>query len=166
MALQPVLLSWTVEDAKGKKASVPVYGKFDDATATLAAILAQVDGWNTVIDNVTEAKILSSSVTIYPTLGAGLKASAGVNCDVQETGLLTFPLAGLPQKSFSVDIPAFLQIAFNLNNIWLADTNVVDLVDMLTGANTPIRVTNDLWTNYLDAPPRKAVKSFRKISGR
>lgn len=165
MPMQKALLSFTVEDDKGYKGSVPFYMLYDDATATLASILAYVDTFATLVDNITEAKIISQSVVLYPTLGAGLKANPVANSDVQESGLFTFPLNGLSAKSYSIDIPAFIQSAFVDDAI---NTTVTAVSDWLAEINNPTAELvsyNDIWAFSLGTV-RKARKSFRKFGKR
>jgi len=165
MALQRFLSSWTVEDAKGRKASVPVYGLYDDATETIASLVSWMDTVSVQLDDITEAKVVSQSLSIYPALGAGLKASPVANSDVQETGLLTFRLNGLNAKSYSIDIPALVQAKFVGENINLADTDIVAFTDTMVNNVSGIGPTEDIWSKYLEAI-RKGRKAFRKLGGR
>jgi hypothetical protein len=165
MALQKVLMSFTIEDAKGYKGSLPIYGTYDDATATLASVLAYIDTMATLVDAITEGKVISQSLVLYPTLGAGLKADPVANSDVQESGLFTFPMANLPSKSFSIDVPALIQAAFVADNINTANVAIAAWLDEINNNTAEIRATNDIWTTFLN-PVRKAVKSFRKFGKR
>lgn len=165
MAQQRFLSSWTVEDAKGRKASVPIYGLYNDATTDLAALLAWMDSMSVLIDNVTEAKVISQTLQIYPQLGAGLKATPVANCDVQETGLFTFPLAGLTAKSYSIDIPALIQAAFVGDEINTANTAVDAFLTEINNSASGIGATDDVWSHFLEVV-RKARKAFRKLGGR
>lgn len=165
MTQQRFLASWTLEDDKGRKASLPIYGLYNDASVDLAAVLAWMDATSVQIDAITEAKVISQSLSIYPALGAGLKADPVANCDVQETGLFTFPLNGLTAKSFSIDVPAFLQSAFVGNEINTTVTAVDDFLTTINDSSGGIGATDDVWAHFLETV-RKARKSFRKLGGR
>lgn len=165
MALQKALVSYTIEDAKGYKGSMPLYVQYDDAVATLASILATVDSLNTIVDNITEGMINSVSVVLYPTLGAGLKATPVANSDIEESGLFTFPLVSLPSKSFSIDVPALIQTAFVDDAINTAETNVAAFLDEVNSDTSDLIMKNDVWSSSLGVV-RKARKSFRKFGKR
>lgn len=165
MAFQKALVSYTIEDDKGYKGSLPLYMLYDDATATLAGILSTVDSMNTLVDNITEGKIVSVGITLYPTLGAGLKATPVANSDVEESGLFTFPLLNLPSKSFSIDVPALIQAAFVDDAINTANTAIAAWLDEVNNGSSTLVVFNDVWSSGLDTV-RKARKSFRKFGKR
>ncbi|GJQ33882.1 MAG: hypothetical protein HBSAPP04_27210 [Ignavibacteriaceae bacterium] len=159
MALQPVLLSYTIEDDKGKRASCPVYGVFDDATATIASLLAYNSATVSELDAITEGKIISGSMTLYPTLPVGLKASPVANSDVEESGLLTFVTSAYG-KAYGQDVPAFIQTAFVDEAIDETDVAVAAWVSRMITSGTIIH-SNNFFQATLSSL-RKGRKSFRK----
>lgn len=154
------LLSLTVVDAKGKKASMPFYVKFPD-NAAVSDVTGTLDALATNIDAISEGKIVSESATIYSTVPGGLKTDPVANSDVEESGLFTHPLDGLLQKSFGIDIPAFKQSLFVQGEIDMTDLDVVAYLDGIVNGITPADFYETLWSYQL-TQPTKARKSFRK----
>lgn len=159
MALQPILLSYTVEDAKGSRASVPIYGVFDDATATVSSLLAYNAATVAELDDITEGKVISGSLTLYPTLPEGLKADAVANSDVEEGALFTFVTSAYG-KAFGQEVPAFIQSAFVGSDVDETVTEVADWISRMTTSGTVIH-SNNFFQATLSSL-RKARKSFRK----
>lgn len=159
MALQPVLLSFTLEDDKGKRASCPIYGVFDDATATISSLLAYFSATAGDLDDITEAKIVSGSITLYPTLPLGLDANPVANSDVEESALLTFVTSAYG-KAYGQDIPAFIQSAFVDEAVNVADAAVAQWINRMVTSGTIIH-SNNFFQATLSSL-RKGRKSFRK----
>ena len=162
MATVNVIYSMTIEDAKGSRASIPIYALLDTAT-TVGALDAAMATFSEYFDSLTEGRIIGHSVSLELTPAITWKAAAVANSDVEEGALFSFPLAALPSKSYGVEIPAFLQSKFVGNEVDVTDLAVADLITNLTNPST-INPQNNLWSSTLASPPRKAYKTFRKRS--
>src|SRR5512142_2364742 len=109
MAEQPVLISYSITDADGDRASMPVYGTYDDATATIGTITAWAAARCSQLDAVCDGQIVSMAITLYPSLPGGIKGAANAGSDVEKTALFTFGLGGLASaKSHGMYVPAWL----------------------------------------------------------
>jgi hypothetical protein len=164
MASVNVILSYALEDADGDRASLPIYGRFDDATATLSSLEAYLAATAADLDAITDVKIIGQALTIVPTLPSGLKADAVDGSDVEKTGLITYALHDPSNKSYGQDIPGFFQAGFVGDVIDQTDTNVAQWITRNLTAGTVLHL-NDLWSTYFTAV-RRAVKSFRKLGRR
>jgi len=160
MATVNVIYSMTVQDAKGSRASIPIYALLDTAT-TIGALEGAMATFSEYFDSLTEAKIVGHSISLELTPAVTWKAAAVANSDVEEGALFSFPLTNLPSKSYGVEIPAFLQSKFVGNEVDTADIAVADLITALTTPGT-INPMNNLWSSTLASPVRKAYKTFRK----
>lgn len=160
MAAVNLVFSMSVLDDKGSRATIPIYGQMDDAT-TLAQINTFAATFVEYFDSVTEAQIVSISLALLLTNPVTLKAAPVANSDVEEGALFSFPLEGLPSKSYGVEIPAFNQSMFIDNEVDLSDLAVQDLITNLTNPSL-INPKNNVWSHSLASPPRKAYKTFRK----
>lgn len=160
MATVNVIHTVNFLDAKGSRASLPLYAHIDDS-ATIPLLLAGMSAMVSAVDNITEAQILSHSITLLGTNPVGLKAAPVVNSDVEEGALFSFSLNGLPSKSMGYEIPAFVQAYFSGKEVNLSEQDVIDFITQMTQAGT-FNIKNNVWSNSLLAPPRKAYKSFRK----
>lgn len=165
MAIQKILATYSVQDADGDRASIPIYGTFDDATATLGSIAAWVAARADDIDNILDAQIVSMGYTIFPTLPISLKIAPNAGSDVEKTGLFTFNLDVSPVRAFGVDVPGFLPSKFAGDLINFADAEVVAFVAGLTPPYGTITPKDERWS-YSIAAARKGVKSFRKLGVR
>jgi len=149
-------------DDKGSRASLPIYAHIDDS-ATLPLLLAGMSAMASAVDKVTEAQILSHSITLLGVNPVGLKAAPVANSDVEEGALFSYSLNGLPNKSWGYEIPAFVQGYFIDKEVNLTEQDVIDMITQFTAAGT-FNVKNNVWSNSLLAPVRKAYKTFRKRS--
>ncbi len=158
-----VIYSWTFKDAKGKPASVPVYGTFDEATVTLAQLMAYASTTLLKLDPLTEGQATQVAITLFPSLpSSGIKTAPVAGSDVEETGLLTYQLTSPLNRSFGQDIPAFTQSKFTNGVITLTDTEVIAWRDQMLNHTTYVVPSNEYWASTLNALLR-GVKSFRKL---
>jgi hypothetical protein len=162
MAIQNVLITYTVQDADGDSASVPLYGTFDDGTVTLSALVGYAQGRASELNDITDAKPTKIAITLYPPLPSGMKASPVAGSDVEKTGLLTFNLVSPSGKAYGQDIPGFFDAGFSGDVVNPVGTEIEAWVDSMTSGVLAVTVTNDFWTSTLDNL-RKGVKSFRKL---
>lgn len=162
MATQNILYTFGLKDAKGKPATVPVYGTFDDSTATLAQLMAYASTTLLKLDPITEAVPTYVAVTLYPSLpGSGIKTVAVAGSDVEESGLIGYQLTTPANRSYAQDIPAFLQSLYVRGHF--DNTGDVDAwtAQMLNHA-TVVVPTNDFFASTLNAF-LKGDKSFRQF---
>jgi len=161
MALQPIMMSFTVQDAKGSKKSLPVYGVYDDSTATLSGILAYFAATFGDLEDITEGFIVNASVQLFPTFPVGARTTAADNSDVEEGGLFTYVTSAPGGKAYSHEVPAFLQTEFVGKEIDTGAGTVAETwINRMITSGTVIH-TNNLLTNTLNSL-RHAKKSFRK----
>lgn len=157
-----ILLTYGYIDAKGKKYTVPVYGTFDEATATLAQLMAYASVTLTKLDPITEGQAQYVAMTLYPALpGSGIKTAPVVNSDAEESGLMSYSLTSVGNRSYGQDIGAFDQTKFLKGLINTGDTAVQAWRDQMINHATVVVPTNDYWLSTLSTLV-KGVKSFRK----
>jgi len=163
MALAQSVLSTTIEDEPGERQAMPIYLNIDD-TNTLADIQTAMGAIVTLIDDVTDGKIVRARLVVNVTLPGGLKASAATGSDNEETGLFTFDLTGAIGKAFAVDVPAVAQAILdtgNMNRIDLTNTEASAFAARLYAVNSDYQVTINTWSDVFEFI-RTAVKTFRK----
>lgn len=160
MAAVNVIYSMTVVDAKGSRASIPIYAHIDDSVS-ITTLQSAMNTFSELFDSLTEGQLISHSISIELTNPVTWKSAPVANSDVEEGALFVFPLNGLPAKSYSVEIPAFLQSKFVGQEVNTADTLVSDMITAMSTAGT-INPKNNTWSYSLLAPVRRAYKTFRK----
>lgn len=159
MAIKQAAVSVSVLDAVGVVKATDVPFKFDDATATLANLIAWASGLGLAIDTVSEGQVTKIRLIISIPVPGGVKANPVANSDVEETGLLTFNASSTP-NAYGFDLPSFVQSAFTGGKIDLANADVAALVSYLTVPSNTI-VGTDRYGNAL-ATVRQGNKTFRK----
>jgi hypothetical protein len=157
-----VVYSLSMIDDKGSRATIPIYAKTGDSN-TIAAISAAMATFSENFDSVTEGQLISHSLTILLDNPVTWKSAPVANSDVEEGALFSFPLANLPSKSYGIEIPAFNQSMFVDTEVDVADLAVADLITALTTPGA-LNVHNNVWSNTLSSPVRRAYKTFRKRS--
>jgi len=161
MAQVKTILSFTTQDADGEIAAMPIYCTMDD-TQTLGDIAVLVAAIGILVDTVMDGKVIKQFMKFEVNVGA-VKSDPVAGSEIETTGLISFPLEGLTQKSYSLDIPAFARSLFVGNKINLANVDVGALIEVMTGVSPfpPPIVTNDTWSYNL-LTPTKGRKTFRK----
>lgn len=162
MAVQNAIISYTVLDADGDQASVPIYASYDDATMTLASMTTWVQQVAGYLDAVIDCQVTKINVQLAVNLPAGLKPAPIAGCDVERTGLITYNLTTPAGKAYGQDIPGWATDEFEGDNIKLGSLDVLQWTGRMTGAVAPFTAKNDLWSTTL-ASVRKGVKSTRKL---
>ncbi len=162
MGIQNVLITYTVQDADGDSASVPLYGTFDDVTVDLAALSGYAQARASELNDITDVKPTKISITVYPALPSGMKATPVAGSDVEKTGLLTFNLTSPTGKAYSQDIPGFFDAGFAGDTVNPVGTEIEAWVDSMTSPSLAVRITNNFWTSTLENL-RRGLKSFRKL---
>jgi hypothetical protein len=159
MATVSLLFQYTIEDADGNTLSFPVYGTADDAAA-LSDLATSATAIGTDLNAIIEGAIRKVSFDVLVPLDGGWRTTPVAGSNVQETGLITFPLTSVPGKHYSQDIPCFYQAGFVGKTINLAATAVAAWLAFIA-AGAGFVWTNDQWTSTLEAPT-KGKKTFRK----
>lgn len=160
MATQYAVHQVTLQDDKGERRSIPLYFTYDSAT-TLSAILAYLSVTLSYLNAITDAQIVSHSLTLNIALPGGLKAAPVADCDVEETGLITYLTDAPVKRSFGQDIPGFAQSKFVGGKIDLADADVVAWTGRFTATGTSLVGSNQDFLAGL-ASVRTGKKTFRK----
>lgn len=160
MATQYAVHQVTLQDDKGERRSIPLYFTYDSAT-TLSAILAYASVTLEKLDAITDGQIVSHSITLNLAIPGGLKASPVADCDVEETGLITYLTSAPVKRSFGQDIPSFKQSKFVGGKINLADTDVTAWTDRFIATGTSLVGSNQDFLAAL-ASVRTGRKTFRK----
>lgn len=123
-------------DKLGVTVSTPIYIDIDD-TKTVAALLGDAQALAGAVDAVTDSQITEVRVSIVgPLPGAG-KSSPASTAENERTGLFNFSQTGSPYK-YAVAIPAIKEAAIVNGKIDLSNTDVANLITVLTTAGTVI----------------------------
>jgi len=162
MAIQNVLISYTLQDADGDQASLPTYGTYDDASVTLADIVSYAGANAALLDAITDVKINKMAVTIFPALPGGLKADPVAGSDVEKTAVLTLNLDAPAGKAYTQDIPGFYLAGFTGDEVNKLAAAVEDWVNQMKSAITDVKMTNNFWTSKFTGL-RRGFKSMRKL---
>lgn len=161
MTTQYLVHSVTLQDDKGERRSVPLYFTYDSA-ATLSSILAFCAVTLLDLDAITDGQIVKQSITLDIALpSSGIKTAPVANCDVEETGLITYLTTAPVKRAFGQDIPSFAQSKFSGGNINLADSAVATWTGRFTATGTTLLGANQDFLAAL-ASVRSGVKAFRK----
>lgn len=160
MASQSILVSFTVQDADGDRASIPIYGIFDDATATLSALIAWVAARAAQLDSVLGAQILSESITLYPALPGGLKVSPVAGIDVERYAHLTWNTAGVPVRAYGQDLPGAKDAVFTGDLVNVAQADMAAWIAGIAPPYGTIIPVTERFTFGLTTV-RQGVKAFR-----
>jgi hypothetical protein len=150
-----------MQDAKGERTSIPIYMRYDSGVATLSSIAAFLSGNITTLDAITDGQIVASSLSLQYALPGGIKSAPVADCDVEETGLITYVTNSPTKRAFAEDIGAFAQDKFVGGKIDLAQTDVAAWVTRATGSGGTFEFTNQDFLALL-ATARSGVKTFRK----
>lgn len=136
-----VLISATIRDAKtlatARVRNKQVSSEFiNDTAMTLADITAHHDEFIQKLDDVTDGVIESSSITIYPALPAGLKASPVAGSDVQEGASLSFAVTG-SNYSEAFRVPAIKSTLLGADGQSVPNAgDMATFITFLTGGGT------------------------------
>lgn len=140
MADLQILVSTTLIDADGDTKTFEINGVAADTT-TLAGLQTFVTGTQDIIDLATQAKIVSTNMTLTFTNSVTNKADAIAGSDVEEGALLGFTVTGSKYRN-SVYLPAVIEAAKSGNSINLADQYIAALIDRLIGASNGVTPGN------------------------
>src|ERR1035437_4513607 len=170
MARVPVVVSATIVDEGGIKASTALYATADN-TQTIASLDTEVNAMISAIDAATDGVIREARVTIFPVLPTGIKASAAAGSRVEQLGLLGFNATGSNNR-YTADVPALSNGA----TVVVGDRIVLEVVDpigllnnLLTVLGTALHWTNEHYQEiqkFLDAlvAYRKKRKQLQRSS--
>lgn len=123
-------------DALGVEVSSPVYVNVDD-TKTVAAVLGEISTLTQALDDVSDAQITEVTLNIVGGMPGAGKSAPVSTAEVERTGLLNFSQSASPYK-YGVVIPAIAESKIVNGKINLTDTNVQNLVTILTTAGTTL----------------------------
>lgn len=158
MAIKTGLASFQLVDADGSPKSFDQPFKYDDATATLANLLAWVSGLGVSLDTVVDGKITKIRMCLSVPLPGGIKSSANAGSINERTGLITFNASATP-NAYGVDVPGMLPSLFSADTI--PDAGAIAAFEAyLTTVSTTI-VGTDRYGNALTAR-KSARKTFRE----
>lgn len=162
MATQAVVISFSAQDADGDRASMPIYGLFDDATATLSSLAAWAAARASQLDAIMDVMLTSMGITIYPALPGGLKGAPNAGSDVERGALFTFGFTGLASnKSHGLEVPGFLPSKYSGDEVNLSDAAVIAFKNgLLPAYGTVIPCDPNFANGYYTL--RRARKTFRK----
>lgn len=149
----PTLVSFSLTDSDGETSSLPI---FVQSGLTLAQYETFVSNAAPLIDAVTGCKLNSASITIYPTLPNGLKASPAAGVENQRGANFLFNTGA--RYRHSIRVPGWL--AFSGQTVNLEAAGVGAFIDMLVTGLAPV-TPRDGYDNDLVSLAR-AVKSWNK----
>lgn len=160
MAFQTVLVSFTLEDADGDRASMPIYGLYDDATATLASLAAWVAARAAQLDAVVGSKLISESITLFTALPGGLKASAVAGNDVERYAHLTWNTNSSPIRAYGQDLPGAKDAVFTGDIVNVAQADMAAWIAGIAPPYGTITPKDERFAFSL-VNVRKGTKNFR-----
>ena len=158
MTVQHANASIQVQDADGSTKAFDLPLKFDDATASLSAVLAWIAGLISALDPVIDVKVNKARVCFSVPLPGGIKSSPNAASINERTGLVQYAVSGSP-FSYGVDIPGMLPSLFTGDTLAISGV-VATLNTYLTTPSSTI-VATDRNGNALTTV-KKANKTFRK----
>lgn len=123
-------------DALGVTVSMPVYMNIDD-TKTVAALLGEVSTMAQAVDDVTDSQIIEVVVSVVGGMPGAGKSAPAATAENERTGLLNFSQTASPYK-WGLDIPAIAESKIVGGKIDLTDTEIQNLITILTTAGTVI----------------------------
>lgn len=156
---QAFKLSVSLEDAGGLRSNMVLYGLLDP-TQTITAILTEATAQLTLLNGVSDQKILESKVEVFaPLPDESAFPKNGVNAE--KTMLLTFNDAETPTRAYGQDTPGIAN-AILLSPDVVDTTNTAYLAwrDSFIGAGTHWQLT-DPGQSFLTSARTVAV-TFRK----
>lgn len=114
----PTIYSFTLQDDKGVKATVPVYVAYDAATETVAALVGNIAALGGLLDAITDAQIIDCRIIIDVPPDPSWKSAPLADTWVVNGALLTFGQANTKYAdSITVPAPAASQITAGKVNI-------------------------------------------------
>jgi hypothetical protein len=154
MASKNAIITVKLIDDKQRKASVALYREVDD-TATLATLLTAANIVISYVDAICDAKVYQFVLSVEET-PASAKSDPVENCDVEETGLFTFAIEGVPGDVWSIDVPGIQgDLVKDGGDLNLLDTDVTNFTGQMTN-NFQDRYRRDL------AEVLRGKQTFRK----
>lgn len=163
MADLNIIYSFTLKDASGKKRPVQVYATEHDTDLVSAAVLNMAN-LAALLDAITDAQIVQERLIIYQPVAGALKAAPVAGSNLEETGLLNYPMTGLLNRGYSIDIPALpdsTQLAGNPTKIDLTNVSIAAFNTFISSVGFP-QVKDDDWQTALGAV-RSGDVTFRKL---
>lgn len=158
----PTLISVTVQDDAGVKASTLVAVDYDAATTLVSALIANAMEFGSMINALTDG-IVTEVRLIVPLLPDGAwRTSPVANCDVEETALFVFDQLNTKYAQ-TIDIPAIAQSKLADGRVNLSDSAVTDFIERLTNQTA---VTGGLLHNgmvFANSMYHNALKSLRSV---
>jgi hypothetical protein len=158
VALKNGQISIQLVDADGTAKAFDQPFRYDDATATLANLLAWASGLGVSLDTVTDGKITKIRMCLSVPLPGGIKAVANANSVNERTGLITFLASGTP-NAFGVDVPGYLPSLFAGDAI--PDAGATAAFEAYLDTPSTTIVATDRYGNPL-AARKSAKKTFRE----
>lgn len=169
MATAKAAITYRLLDATGVRKAYRDYITYDDAVATLSNLLTFVQSTAVLLDGLTDAQLLNSVLTLYPTLPGGLKSSPVAGSDVEESGAISYNLTTFPAQLYTEVIPAMVQAAFTGGKIDLAQTDVASWVSHQLNAALAGRAVDNNWSAVFGSAAigrkvfRKSRKQLRRV---
>jgi len=161
MALVPVILSMTVEDADGERMAAPIYGIFNDAVSTLGELVTYVTTLIEDTDAVLDGKVVKAAISLSLDLsGAEVKASPAVGSEIERTALVSFNLMS-SSYSYGLDLPAFAAEFYVGNAVDQGATEVAALINQLLATSSTFQAVEPV-SGKAFSDVRSARKTFRK----
>jgi hypothetical protein len=155
----PTIFSYTVEDAEGLSASIPIYVAYDAATETIASLQGAAAAFGALIDAITDGKITGFSIFVPFLPDPGWKTAAVANCDVEEGGLFNFTQANTIYVQ-EILIPALKQAILTNGKIVLTQAAVAAFTAGIIAGSGAV-FPNSKYLNDLTGL-KNASKTFRK----
>jgi len=142
LATVPVRFSATFVDEWGIEASAAYYAQADD-TQTIAALAADAAAMTTLLDNVSDAYIKGTRITILPVVPTTIKTAAAAGSRVEETAILNFVPTQVSRR-YGADVPAPKDTLMVADRLTISGGNAwVLLIAALTTGLTVLKWANE-----------------------
>lgn len=154
MANLDLLISTLLTDLDSADTPQQVYAQVAD-TVTLAQLVTAIQAYQSVLDNVTDALLSNSKVTITIPIVSGLKSTPGPN-PIIKGAIFNGLLVGFTNRSYGQTTPAWAQAKIVGGKVAVTDTQVVSYIN--TWSTAPITNLGKLLSNHWEQ-----VQRFRRV---
>lgn len=128
----PTIFSFTIEDAKGVKATHNIFTSYDGATTTVNGLITALNTYGGVLDAITDGQIIDTRLIIPLAPDGAWKTAPVAGSNVEQTGLFNFSQAGSKYKQ-GEDVPAISASVLVGGRINLTNADIISWLSALTG---------------------------------
>jgi len=144
-----VIMSYRILDAAGHTKSFPIYGTFDEATATLSDVLVSVQSRGEFADAILAGQITEMSIEIKVAIPGDFKTEPVADSNVEKVGAISFRRTTPPSKSYTIAMPAISPTVLSLDNIDVSLPAVLAFTDSILDTGETVVAKDDLWSTTM-----------------